>query len=83
MRTETWPWPGRIGTRCRLPSTTAGSFVWPSVTHGSLGAGGVEGEFVATVGGQSEVAGVVVLKLFQKAVNMYANVALMCHNLII
>lgn len=45
--------------------------------------GGVEGEFVATVRGQSEVAGVVVLKLFQKAVNMYANVALVCHNLII
>lgn len=45
--------------------------------------GGVEGEFVATVGGQCEVAGVVVLKPLQKAVNMYANVALVGHNLII
>lgn len=36
---------------------TAGSFVWPSVTTWKSGSGGVEGEFVATVGGQCEVAG--------------------------
>lgn len=39
-----WPcpraWRGRIRTHCWLPSTTtAGSFVWPSVRRGSLGTG--------------------------------------------